>query len=229
MQRAINNERRVTAAMEDYLKAIYLLQRQGQKVSTSSLAEQLGGLRPGSVTPMVKKLAKYGLVEHTPYYGVVLTASGERIALEVIRHHRLIELYLVQVLGYRWDEVHEDADALEHVISEKLEAQIAAQLNHPTLDPHGDPIPTLDGIMPDSSQLCIADLDPGHTGVVARVGEQQADRLRYLAELGLVPGARVALVARAPFDGPLTVQIDGAPHVLDQRLARTIFVQQEPT
>jgi DtxR family Mn-dependent transcriptional regulator len=218
-------DRRVTPAMEDYLKAIYLLQQRAETVSTSLLAEQLGGLKPGSVTGMVKKLAETQLVTHTPYYGVRLTPAGERIALEVIRHHRLIELYLVEALGYGWDEVHDDADALEHVISERLEARIAAVLGQPTLDPHGDPIPTLEGVMPDSSQMCIADLAVGASRRIVRVSEQQADRLRYLADLGLVPGADVEVTESAPFEGPVSVRVGEQQHALDRRLARTIFVE----
>lgn len=222
-----DQERRITPAIEDYLKAIYLLQQhQPESVTTSMLAEQRGGLKPGSVTGMIKKLADMSLVTHTPYYGVRLTPAGERIALEVIRHHRLIELYLVEELGYSCDEVHDDADQLEHVISEKLEARIAARLGHPTLDPHGDPIPSLDGVMPSSSGVCIAELPVGTAGRVVRVGEQQGDRLRYLAELGLVPGAEVRVLASAPFDGPITVQVDAAAHPLDRRLAQTIFVEE---
>lgn len=218
-------ERRVTPAIEDYLKAIYLVQQRAKTVTTSLLAEQLGGLKPGSVSGMLKKLAELSLVTHTPYYGVQLTPAGERIALEVIRHHRLIELFLVQALGYSWDEVHDDADQLEHVISETLEARIAAFLGHPTLDPHGDPIPTTEGIMPDTHGTCIADLPLGTQGRVIRVGEQQSDRLRYLADLGLVPGADLAIIARAPFEGPISVAIGGATHPLDRRLAQTIFVE----
>jgi DtxR family Mn-dependent transcriptional regulator len=224
----IEQERRITPAIEDYLKAIYLLQQRSEQVTTSLLAEQLGGLRPGSVTGMIKKLAEMQLVSHMPYYGVRLTPAGERIALEVIRHHRLIELYLVEALGYSWDEVHDDADQLEHVISEKLEARIAARLGHPTFDPHGDPIPTLEGVMPDSGGTCIADMPPGASGRVVRVSQQQAERLRYLADLGLVPGADLAVVASAPVDGPVSVQIGGQVHPVDRRLARTIFVETRP-
>jgi len=220
-----DHERRITPAIEDYLKAIYLVQQHTETVTTSLLAEQLGGLRPGSVTGMIKKLADMGLVTHTRYYGVELTQAGERIALEVIRHHRLIELFLVQALGYSWDEVHDDADQLEHVISEKLEARIAARLGDPTIDPHGDPIPTIEGIMPDSNGVSITDLQLGATGRIVRVGEQQAGRLRYLADLGLIPGAILQITASAPFEGPLSVQVNGSVHALDRRLARTIFVE----
>jgi DtxR family Mn-dependent transcriptional regulator len=211
--------------MEDYLRSIYMLQQQTESVTTSALSEQLGGLKAGSVTGMIKRLAELGLVTHTPYYGVRLTLQGEQIALEVIRHHRLIELFLVQKLGYTWDEVHEEADALEHVISERLEARIAEQLGNPTFDPHGDPIPALDGTLPGSSALCLSDLPIGTTGRIVRVAEQHPDLLRYIAGLGLKPGAELSIVDSAPFDGPLSIKIDHATYPLDRRLARMIFVE----
>ena len=224
---AAEQDRRITPAIEDYLKAIYLVQQRSEQVTTSLLAEQLGGLKPGSVTGMIKKLAEMQLVTHTPYYGVQLTPPGERIALEVIRHHRLIELYMVEAFGYSCDEVHDDADQLVQVMSEKLEARIAARLGHPTLDPHGDPIPTLDGVMPATEGESIADLVPGTCGRVVRVGEQQADRLRYLADMGLVPGSDLEVVASAPFEGPVSVRVGEHVYPIDRRLARTIFVETE--
>lgn len=174
---------RITPSMEDYLRAIYLLQQQHGEVTTSALSEQLGGFKPGSVTGMIKKLAELELVDYTPYQGVRLTAAGQKIALEVIRHHRLLELYLVQALGYSWDEVHEEADALEHYISEKLEARIAAHLGQPTFDPHGDPIPDEDGVLPLRSGTRLANLSAGDTARIVRVADQHAERLRYLADL----------------------------------------------
>ncbi|MFV9506385.1 MAG: metal-dependent transcriptional regulator [Oscillochloridaceae bacterium umkhey_bin13] len=216
---------RITPAIEDYLKAIYTLQQQGT-VTTSLLGEQRGS-KPGSVTGMVKKLAEMNLVQHTPYQGVQLTAAGERIALEVIRHHRLLELYLVEALGYSWDEVHEEAERLEHHISEKLEARIAAHLGHPTFDPHGDPIPSLDGRLPSSPDLRLADLAVAERATVVRMRDQSAERLRYLADLGLVPGAAVEVIASAPFDGPLSVQIGAHVYPLDRRMARSIEVRRE--
>jgi DtxR family transcriptional regulator, Mn-dependent transcriptional regulator len=215
---------RITPAIEDYLKAIYTLQQQGA-VTTSLLGEQRGS-KPGSVTGMVKKLAEMNLVQHTPYQGVLLTPAGERIALEVIRHHRLLELYLVEALGYSWDEVHEEAEKLEHHISEKLEARIAARLGHPSFDPHGDPIPSLDGVLPTSDDVRLADLTVADQGRVVRVRDQSAERLRYLADLGLVPGAHVEVLASAPFDGPITVRLSAADHALDRRMARTIEVER---
>ncbi len=219
-----DDQSRITPAIEDYLKAIYTLQQQGA-VTTSLLGEQRGS-KPGSVTGMVKKLAEMNLVRHTPYQGVELTAAGERIALEVIRHHRLLELYLVEALGYSWDEVHEEAEKLEHHISEKLEARIAARLGHPSFDPHGDPIPTIDGELPQTDDLRLADLKVAERARIVRMRDQSAERLRYLADLGLVPGADVEVTASAPFDGPLSLRIGDETHALDRRMARTIEVER---
>ena len=216
---------RITPAIEDYLKAIYTLQQE-QGVVTTTLLGELRGYRPASVTGMIKKLAEMNLVQHTPYQGVQLTAAGERIALEVIRHHRLLELYLVEALGYSWDEVHEEAEKLEHHISEKLEARIAAHLGHPSADPHGDPIPTLEGDLPECTDLFLADLRVDDRARIVRMRDQSTDRLRYLADLGLVPGATILVVASAPFDGPLSLSLAGATHAIDRRLARTIEVER---
>jgi len=165
-------------------------------------------------------------VQHTPYQGVMLTPAGERIALEVIRHHRLLELYLVEALGYSWDEVHEEAERLEHHISEKLEARIAEHLGNPAFDPHGDPIPTIEGTLPASAGTRLADLAVSEQGRIVRVRDQSGERLRYLADLGLVPGARVEVTASAPFDGPLTIRLGNASYPLDRRMARTIEVER---
>ena len=217
-------DQKLSSAIEDYLKAIYVLQQQGAQVGTVQLAEHLS-VKPASVSGMLKKLSELHLVDHTPYYGVVLTPAGEKIALETLRHHRLIELYLVEALGYTWDEVHEDAETLEHVISEKLEARIAERLGHPTHDPHGDPIPSLDGSLPPQNSLSLASLPAGASGTILSVMVQAADRLRYLASLGLVLGASVTVLTREPFDGPLTVEVGDTRQVLDARLAATIFVE----
>lgn len=214
---------RISPAIEDYLKAIYTLQLSHTQVTTSLLAEQLG-FKPASVTGMLKTLAELHLVSYTPYHGVELTSAGESIALEVVRHHRLIELYLVEALGYSWDEVHDEAEALEHVISEKLEARIAARLGHPSYDPHGDPIPTVEGTVPGGDDTSLADLGVGEQGEIVRVCDQHPERLRYLAELGLVPGAALAVVASAPFDGPVSVRIGDTVHPIDRRLAREIYI-----
>jgi len=214
---------RISPAIEDYLKAIYTLQLTNPQVTTSLLADHIG-VKPASVTGMLKTLAELHLVSYTPYHGVELTSGGQRIALEVVRHHRLIELYLVEALGYSWDEVHDEAEALEHVISEKLEARIAARLGHPSFDPHGDPIPTIDGTVPVGNDISLADLAIGEGGGIVRVCDQHPERLRYLAELGLIPGADLQVVASAPFDGPISVRVVGAVHPIDRRLARMIFV-----
>lgn len=219
----------VTHAMEDYLKAIYELSLDHEQVSTSLLAERVG-VRPASVSGMIRSLADLHLVEHTPYYGVKLTATGLRIALEVLRHHRLIELYLVEALGFSWDEVHDEADRLEHVISEKFEARIAAMLGHPTTDPHGAPIPMLDGTIPHRASACLADMLGGSTWEITRVrGDEYPDQLQYLESLGLIPGNQVTVLSVSPFDGPLMVQVNQHMYPLDRRLARLIYVAQEHT
>lgn len=215
---------RITPAMQDYVKAIYTLQQQGDEVTTSLVGAQLGGIKSGSVTGMLKKLADLNLVAYTPYQGVRLTTAGEHVALEIVRHHRLLELYLVEALGYSWDEVHTEADVLEHYISEQFEARIAARLGHPDFDPHGDPIPSLDGQLPTHADQRLADLTAGTCARVVRVCDQHAERLRYLQRLGLLPGAHLAIIAVAPFDGPMTVQIGDTVQPLDRRVARMIYV-----
>jgi DtxR family Mn-dependent transcriptional regulator len=212
-------------AIEDYLKAIYVLQQEHGQVTTSLVAEHLG-FAPPSVTCMLQKLAKLDLVSYAPYHGVVLTERGQRIALAVLRHHRLLELFLVKQLGYTWEEVHAEAEVLEHVISERLEARIAAQLGHPTADPHGDPIPSADGTLSCCACWPLAQLSPGATGRITRVLDQHPDHLRYLADLGLVLGANVTVHARAPFDGPLTLGIGDVMQHLDIRMAQAILVQE---
>lgn len=217
-----------SAAIEDYLKTIYLLQQEHQQVSTSLLAIRLG-FALASVTGMLQKLARLGLVEYTPYHGVALTDAGLHDALTVLRHHRLLELFLVKSLGYSWEEVHEEAEILEHVLSERLEARIAAQLGHPTADPHGDPIPLPDGTLPTSASQSLADTPVGTHAQIVRVTDQAPEHLRYLATLGLVPGAAVTIRARAPFDGPLTVGVGEAIHPLDSRIARALLVEHTAT
>jgi len=226
MTSAADELQQITPVVEDYLKAIYRLAQAKEigQVGTVALAEALN-VKPASVTAMLKTLAELKLVEYEPYYGVTLSGAGMKIALEVVRHHRLIELYLVEALGFSWDEVHEEAEALEHVISEKLEARIAAYLGHPTLDPHGDPIPALDGTLPDSSALSLADVPKGEEARIVRVSDQQSERLRYVAQLGLVPGATVKVTERAPFEGPVTIRIGKKAHALDRKLTGTILVE----
>jgi DtxR family transcriptional regulator, Mn-dependent transcriptional regulator len=220
------DEARITPAIEDYLKAIYQLDQeepQAGSVTGQRIAERLGVASP-SVTNMIKRLSELGLVQHERYRGVELSDAGERIALEMVRHHRLLERYLVEALGYRWDEVHDEAERLEHHISEALEARMAAALGDPTVDPHGDPIPHLDGSVADDDTRPLVDLAPGDVAVVHRVSDQDPERLRYLEQLGLRPGASVKLVEMLPFDGPLRLEIGGAEEVIGRSLAATVQV-----
>jgi DtxR family transcriptional regulator, Mn-dependent transcriptional regulator len=215
---------RPSEAIEDYAKAIYSLSRQGDgTATTNALAERLG-VTPASVSAMVKKLDERGLVRHVRYKGVVLTPEGERVALEVMRHHRLLETYLVEHLGVPWDRVHEEAEALEHVLSEYLEARIAAKLGHPTHDPHGDPIPSaaLEIEEPETSSL--ADLEAGARGRFVRVSDSDPAMLRYLDERGVTLGDDLEVIEKQPFDGPLTVRFGARQHVLGGTLARAMRV-----
>ncbi len=214
----------ITPIIEDYLKAIYTLEQREGQVRTVALAEVLS-VKPPTVTAMLKTLSNFKFIEYEPYRGVELTEKGRLIALEIVRHHRLIELYLVEALGFSWDEVHAEAEVLEHFISEKLEARIAEYLGNPTHDPHGDPIPALDGTMPDHSIISLAESPEKTDYLITRVATQNSEKLRYLADLGLIPGERVKILAKAPFDGPITVEVGGQIHALDNRLARTIIVE----
>lgn len=211
-------------AIEDYLKTIYSLAESESPVSTSRIAEARQ-VKPASVTSMLRRLADLNLVNYEKHYGVTLTAGGEKIALEVLRHHRLLELYLMEALGFSWDEVHEQADLLEHVISEKLEERIAAALGHPTLDPHGDPIPAKDGSMVVQETQPLATLAVGDEMQVARiVDDANSEMLRHLAELGLKPGALVRVTAVAPFDGPLSLDVEGEPRLIGYKVACAVLV-----
>ena len=215
----------IQQAIEDYLKTIYVLSEVESPVSTSRIAEALQ-VRLSSVSNMLKRLADLSLVDHVKNRGVTLTAEGQKTALEVLRHHRLIELYLTEALGFGWDEVHEQAEVLEHVISEELEERIADVLGHPQFDPHGDPIPKKDGTIITHETERLSTLSQGHQAIVSRITENSnSDLLCYLAELGLVPGAEIFVVAVAPFDGPLTLQINNEPQIVGHQIAETIHVQ----
>lgn len=222
----------ISRAMEDYLKMIYKLSHQqgGGPVSTGALAEALAVAAP-SVTGMLKKLAEVHLVEHNPRRGVTLTVTGEKMALEVIRHHRLLECYLAEALGYSWDAVHDEADRLEHLVSDELEARIDAVLGYPTVDPHGDPIPSREGIIAPPANRSLATLLAGEESRVRRVSDADPAKLRYLGGLGLVPGVLVRVVETLPFNGPLRVRIGGAPagneQLLGRELAGEIFVRAD--
>jgi DtxR family transcriptional regulator, Mn-dependent transcriptional regulator len=212
-------------AIEDYAKAIYALSRRsGVPVGTSALAARLG-VAPATATAMLKRLDGMGLVDHQPYHGVSLTAAGERVALEVIRHHRLLESYLSEALGMPWDRVHEEAEVLEHYISEELEDLIAAKLGEPSHDPHGDPIPGPDlefHELEDSRPLDA--LEDGEAATFARVSDSDSQMLRYLAERGIRPGARIRVKGRQPFGGPVFVDVDGTEHALGGELVRRMRV-----
>jgi DtxR family Mn-dependent transcriptional regulator len=213
----------LTDAIQDYLKAIYKLQEDDARVSVTALAREQS-VAAGSASEMVKKLGALDLVDHEPYKGVKLTQAGERVAVEVIRHHRLLELYLAETLGLHVDEVHDEADRLEHVLSEELEARIDEKLGYPTHDPHGDPIPDA-GLNVERSELrSLEALEPGEEATVKRVPDGDADLLRYLAKLALVPGGRVTMRRSEPFGGPLTVLVSGQEHAISRELAGQIGV-----
>jgi len=213
-----------TEAVEDYAKALHALaQRCDGPVTTSALAERLG-VSAGSVTSMLKRMDEMGLVRHEPYRGALLTDRGERVALEVIRHHRLLESYLAEVLGMPWDRVHDEAEVLEHYISEELEERIADALGDPLHDPHGDPIPNAALDMASDETVRLTEVEPGSEASFARVSDSDPEMLRYLAERGIGPGAELRVVSRDPFDGPLHVTVEGAEHILGERLAGAIRV-----
>jgi DtxR family Mn-dependent transcriptional regulator len=213
----------LSAAIQDYLKEIYKIQASGETATTTAIAKRMG-VAPSSATSMLKKLAVLGLAEHAPYRGVELSEAGTKIALEIIRHHRLIEQYLAETLGLSIDAVHAEADRLEHVLSEELEARIDEQLGYPTHDPHGDPIPDA-GLNVDRSPLrSLEALEPGEEATVKRVPDGDADLLRYLAQLALVPGGRVTMRRSEPFGGPLTVLVSGKEHAISRELAGQIGV-----
>jgi DtxR family Mn-dependent transcriptional regulator len=213
----------LTEAIEHYLREIYKLgQDRDEPVSVTALA-RAQSVSPASASAMVKKLAALGLADHARYGGVSLTAAGERVALEVIRHHRLLELYLAEALGMSWDRVHEEAEVLEHAISPALSELIATKLGNPTHDPHGDPIPTAEGEIDEAPTQSLAELEPGSRGVFVRMSDSDPDMLRYLADRGIARGDRFEVIKREPFDGPLTVEFAaGEQHVLGGALTKAM-------
>ena len=216
--------RGLTAAVQDYAKAIYTLESRDAEASTTALATLLE-VRPASVSGMLRKLSALGLVEHERYRGVRLTARGRRVALEVIRHHRLVELFLVESLGMTWDEVHAEAEVLEHALSEELEELIAAKLGNPTVDPHGDPIPSRELKLAEKAAPALVELEPGETATFVRISDTDPEMLRFLGERGIVPGTKLEVVDRQPFDGPLFVRVGGKVHALGSVLARAMRVE----
>lgn len=215
--------KKLTSAHEDYLKAIYLLKSQATEVTNSALAQHLG-VSPASATNMVKKLAGLSLVAYERYQSISLTPAGEKVALEVLRHHRLLELYLHQELKLPWDQVHAEAERLEHVISEALEDAIAVALGNPMVDPHGDPIPTKKGQIEKVPGLPLSSAELEQPYRLARVLMQDEERLRYLGSLGLYPNVQITLLERAPFDGPLLIDVEGAHHALAHDMAKLLVV-----
>src|SRR5436309_2382405 len=213
--------------ISDCLRVIYTMQERGQKVTTSAVSEQLG-VSDATVTLLFKDFAEAGWVEHTPYHGVHLTPLGERKAMEVIRHHRLLELYLARELGYSWDKVHDEADKLEHVISEEFEDKLDALLGYPTADPHGDPIPSKDGVIPARSGRTLTELPEGQSAHILRINDQDPEKLCYLGKLGLYPETLIEMVERAPFGGPLRIRVgkgtQQVEHILGVELAEHITV-----
>jgi len=222
--------KRPTEAVEDYAKAIYSLEeRYSKPVSTNALAERLH-VTPASASAMVRKLSELGLVTHTRYKGVRLTEPGRKLALEVLRHHRLLELYLAEAFDMPWDQVHDEAERLEHVLSEELEDLIAAKLGDPTVDPHGDPIPARDGSIDEPELTSLADLEIGQQARFLRVSDSDSEMLRYLAEHDIRPGQELEVVDKQPFGGPLWVTFDGRPepNTLGGGLARAMRVAVRP-
>ena len=213
----------LTHAAEDYLKSIYKLEEEGGKVSTGILAAYLN-VKPASATGMIKKLKTMNLVSHERYRGVTLTDAGKAIALEIIRHHRLLELYLVKALGVPWDGVHDEAEKLEHVISEDMEARMDEFLGYPTADPHGAPIPDKNGVVAQTEHIPMTALLNGQSCVVAEVNDADPALLRHLGSLNLYPGTAFRVKEVAPFDGPFTIDIAGKQVVIGREAAKHIFV-----
>jgi DtxR family transcriptional regulator, Mn-dependent transcriptional regulator len=218
----------LTRSQQDYLKALYLLHGDQRPVPTRDLAQRLGISSP-SVSEMVARLSAQGLVEHDRYRGLQLTREGKRVALELVRHHRLLEMFLVKILGYSWDEVHEEAERLEHVISERMEAQIFELLGRPELDPHGHAIPSLTGKVRSLSERPLTECRAGETLVVQGVSDDDPGRLRELERRGLLPGTRIEIVKSSAYESPIECRIKGRRVSVPLGLARAIFVERVVT
>jgi DtxR family Mn-dependent transcriptional regulator len=212
-------------AVQDYLQAIYEIEQEHQRVSTTALADWMQ-VKPASATSMLKRLAEMGLVTYEPYQGAVLTAAGKTRALEMIRHHQLLEAFLAEVLDVPWDRVYEEAHRIEHALSEYIEARIDAMLGHPTVCPHGAPIPAPDGTVAARSWIRLSDLEAGQMATVSRVSDHDAALLRHVGELGMYPQTAFTVVDVAPFDGPVTVRIGKTEHVIGRQVANHIFIEQ---
>lgn len=216
----------ITQSHQDYLKTICMLRSRGDEANNAAIAQAMS-VTPASATNMVRRLADMGLVTYEAYRGVSLTADGERIALEMVRHHRLIELFLHDILDISWDQVHAEAEKLEHVISEELEEAIARKLGYPRFDPHGDPIPAKDGTKAVVSDTALTTWPQDQPAQLARVCTQDSNRLRYLGSLGLYPGAQLTVIGRAPFDGPLLIDVEGHQHMLAHEMAGLLLVTEK--
>lgn len=216
-----------TPATEDYLKTIYKLQENAEAASTNAVADRMG-VSAASVTNMMKRLSETGLVEHQPYQAIRLTDAGRKIALEIIRHHRLLEVYMAEALGFTWDQVDAEAERLEHVISEEFEDKIDAMLGYPKTDPHGSPIPAKDGSIARTDHDRLSDMEPGRTVVVRRVTDTDPALLRYLAKLGLRPQNIVEVMSKEPFDGPMFLRVGGEEHHVGHQVARSVLVESVP-
>jgi DtxR family transcriptional regulator, Mn-dependent transcriptional regulator len=214
----------LTGQAEDYLKAIYELEQRGAAAGTNDIAARLR-IAPASVTGMVQRLARLGLVDSERYKGTRLTEAGRAAALQLIRRHRIIESYLVQRLGFGWEHVHEEAERLEHAASDELIARMAEAIGNPTEDPHGAPIPAADGTIDETHLASLADIAPGAEATVMRMSDRDPEFLRYLDALGIRPGARVRVEAREPFDGPLTLYVEGATHTIGTNSAARVFIR----
>jgi DtxR family Mn-dependent transcriptional regulator len=213
----------LTRSVEDYLKVIWNLSPEGRPASTSDIAHRLE-LSAASVSGMIKRLSEQGLLEHVPYKGVQLTAEGRRGALRMVRRHRIIEAYLVAFLGYGWDSVHEEAERLEHAVSDALIERMERALGNPAADPHGDPIPTADLAIEEVAWTPLSKVPAGERVELRRVGSEEPDRLRYLASVGLQPGARIRVIGHQPFQGPIMLEVDGHECVIGHELAQSLFV-----
>ena len=214
----------VTAPVEDYLKAIYEIERAGAAAATNDIAQRLA-IAPASVSGMIKRLADQGLLAHERYRGVRLTDEGRRVALRTIRRHRVLEAYLLRALGYPWDRVHDEAERLEHAASDELIDRMAAAIGEPTVDPHGAPIPTREGAVDETPRRSLAELGVGEAACVLRVSDEDAAQLRYLAELGIVPGTTVEVLERAPYGGPISVRVGDRRSSLGPGLAAQVVVE----
>jgi DtxR family Mn-dependent transcriptional regulator len=217
----------LTGPVEDYLKTIYELSARDGVAATSDVANALG-VAPASVTGMIRRLAAQGLLDYVKYRGVHLTPAGRRAALSTIRRHRILETYLTRVLGYPWDRVHDEAERLEHAASDELIECMSAAMGHPTADPHGAPIPTVDGVVDERLLQTLAELPVGELALMVRVSDKNPEMLRYLADISLQPGVEVTVLSRAPFDGPITLRIGSSESVVGATLAAQVLVEIAP-